>query len=105
LSSDKDKIIQTDSQIIEAVGYISASENKYVTVKLDHWYYYMGRAKMSIYEGAYRLEELKSVEEKCVRADTGSEDAHDCPRHFTIICRPSDLVELARSILKLYSGY
>lgn len=105
MSSDKKERIHTDSRIIEELGYISASENKHVTVKLDRWYYYMDRAKLSIYEGAYRPEELKSVEEKCVRADNGSEDVPDCPRHFTIICRPSDLVELARSILKLYAGY
>jgi hypothetical protein len=106
LSSDKVRGSKTYSQIIEEVGYVSASENKHVTVKLDRWYYnYMSRAKLSIYEGAYHLEELKSVEEKCVRADTSSKDAPDCPRHFTIICRPADLVELAKNILKLYENY
>jgi hypothetical protein len=105
LSSAKTEGTHTDSRIIEELGYVSASENKYVTVKLDRWYYYMDRAKLSIYEGAYRPEEIKKVEEKCARADDGSEDAPDCPRHFTIICRPIDLVELARSILKLYAGY
>jgi hypothetical protein len=105
LSSDKNERIHTDSQIIEELGYVSAPENKHVTVKLDRWHYYMDRAKLSIYEGAYRLEEINAVEEKCVRADTGAEDVPDCPRHFTIICRPTDLVELAKSILKLYAGY
>jgi hypothetical protein len=106
LSYVKNERIHTDSRIIEQVGYISASENRYVTVKLDRWYYnFMDRAKLSIYEGAYRLEELNSVEEKCVRADMDSEDVPDCPRHLTIICRPTDLVELAKSILKLYAGY
>jgi hypothetical protein len=107
LSNAKDKKrINTDSIVINELGYVSASENKCVTVKLDRWYYnYLDRAKLSLYEGSYVQEELKSVEEKCVRADTDSENAPDCPRHFTIICRPSDLVALAKSILKLYEGY
>ena len=104
MPSEKDKKAETDSRIIEDLGYISVSEGKYATVKLDSWHYYVNRAKLSIYEGAYRLEELESVDEKCVRADTGSKDEHDCPRHFTLICRPSDLIALARDILKLYKG-
>lgn len=105
MSSDKNKRFYTDSLVMEDLGYISAFKGKYVTVKLDRWYYFMNRAKLSIYEGAYPQEELKSVEEKCVRADSGSKDVHDCPRHFTIVCEPSDLVALARSILKLYTDY
>jgi hypothetical protein len=104
LSKDIGKRFHTDSLIIEELGYLSASEGKYVTVKLDRWYYYINRAKLSLYEGAYRLEELKFVEEKCGRADTGSKDVPDCPKHFTLICRPSDLVALAKRILKLYTG-
>ena len=105
MSKDIGKRFHTDSLIVKELGYVSAFEGKYVTVKLDRWHYYMDRAKLSMYEGAYRLEELKSVEDKCGRADTGSEDVPDCPRHFTIICQPSDLVALARSILKLYADY
>jgi hypothetical protein len=105
LSSEKDEKIHTASLVIEALGYIPISEEKYVTVKLDRWYYYMNRAKLSIYDGSYLQEELKSVEEKCVRADNSSKDVPHCPKHFTIICRPSDLVALAKSILKLYEDY
>lgn len=105
LTLNKSEKVQNEPNTIEEVGYISDSENKHVTIKLDGWYYnYMSRAKLSIYEGANNLEELKSVEEKCVHADTGSGEGQDCPRRFTIICRPTDLVELAKSILKLYSG-
>jgi hypothetical protein len=106
LPIEKEKRTNTDSMVINELGYVSASENKYVTVKLDRWYYnYLDRAKLSLYEGSYPQEELKSVEEKCARADLDSEDVPDCPRHFTIICRPTDLVALARNILKLYEGY
>ena len=70
MTLNKSEKVQNEPIIIEEVGYISDSENKHVTIKLDRWYYnYMNRAKLSIYEGAYNLKELKSVEEKCVYAD------------------------------------
>jgi len=86
------------------------SWGEYVTVKMVRWHYYIDRGKLMLIEGIYGKEELEKVVEKCNRADTAIKHREqalelDCPRHFELTCRPSDLVRFAREILSLYKGY
>lgn len=109
MSHDTEEKTETHSRIIEELGRISASEGKYFTVKMKQWHYYIDRARLTIVEGAYNEEELKEIVDKCDRADDYAEKGltppADCPRHFTLVCRPLDLVFLAKDILNLYKGY
>jgi hypothetical protein len=46
-------------------------------------------------------EKFEEVSKKCVYADLGI-SVEDCPEHFSLACRPSDLVDLAKEILEFY---
>lgn len=104
MSHDVDERTETDSRIIEELEW-----GKYVTVRMQLWHHYIDRAKLTIVEGVYNKEELKEIVEKCDRADAymraGPTPPAGCPRHFTFTCRSSDLVSLAKDMLKLYKGY
>lgn len=109
MSHGIDKRTGTYSCFIEELGRISASSGEYVTVKMDRWFYYIDRAKLMLIKGTYSKEELKKIVDRCDHADllerAGKSPDVDCPRHFTMVCRPLDLVRLARDILKLYKEY
>lgn len=109
MSRDRDERTETHSRIIQELGRISASSGEYITIKMERWHYYIDRAKITIVEGIYKDEELKEILDKCARADAhakaGLTPSADCPRHFTLVCRPLDLVFLAKDILNLYKGY
>ena len=100
---------ETCSRIIEELGPISASCGRYVTIRMSRWHYYIDRGKLTIVEGIHGGEELEKVIDKCGHADAdveaGLSPPADCPRHFTVVCRPIDLVHLAKDILNLYKGY
>lgn len=93
-------------RMIEELGHISASSGDYVTAKMVRWFYYIDRAKITFIRGSYRTEKLKEIADQCDSADArieaGLSPTDDCPEHFTFVCRPLDLVALARDILDLY---
>lgn len=107
MPNEKDK--NETSLVIQELHPISASMGDYVTVKMERWHYHIDRSKLILVEGTYTKEELEKVLDKCNRADASaraeSSPSSDCPRHFTLACRPLDLVKLAREILTLYKGY
>jgi hypothetical protein len=100
---------ETQSCFIEELGQISASGGNYTTIRMERWHYYIDRAKLMLIQGWYNKDELIEIVDKCNRADAdieaGLSPPDDCPKHFTLVCRPLDLVRLARDILNLYKGY
>lgn len=109
MSENANNKTETRSRIIEELGRISASSGNYVTVEMKRWHYYIDRAKLTLIQGSYNEKELMEIVDKCDSADARKEagfpSSPDCPRHFTLVCRPLDLVRLARDILNLCKGY
>ena len=109
MTHDTDRGTETHSRIIQELGALSASSGEYITIKMERWHYYIDRAKITMVEGIYKDEEFEEILDKCHRADAyaraGRPLPADCPRHFTLVCRPLDLVFLAKDILNLYKGY
>jgi hypothetical protein len=106
MSDNVDEKTETYSCSVEE---LSGHYDNNVTVKIDKWFYYVDRAKLMLIEGTYSKEDLEKAAERCNHIDilerAGESPDVDCPRHFTVVCRPLDLVRLAKAILKFYREY
>jgi len=68
-------------------------------VKMKSWLYYTDRAKLIFVKGYFPDEgELEKAFSKC--EDSSDKDFP----HLEIICKPKELVDFAKNILKFYSA-
>lgn len=73
-----------------------------VTVCIDRWFYYIPRVNLTMIEGYYKTEEeIEKVLREAKHGKKSSNLPEDYPKHFEIICRPRDLLKLAKALTKI----
>ena len=83
-----------------------------VTVKIERWFYYIPRAKLTLIDGIYGSPE--EVDEAVRKAELlqlkakvqgqGMQQVHEKPpRFFEVVCHPQSLLHLAEAIRRVCS--
>ena len=73
-----------------------------VIVHIHRWHYYIPRVKLTMIEGCHRIEE--EIGKALHEARHGKKSpilAEDYPKHFTLVCRPWDLLHLANALTRI----
>lgn len=72
-----------------------------VTVRIHRWFYYIPRVKLTMIEGYYKTEE--EIEKALMIARSGNKTTIPVgyPKYFEIICRPEDMLRLAKTLIKI----
>ena len=73
-----------------------------VTVHINRWHYYIPWVGLTMIEGYYKTEE--EIEKALREAEYGKKSPtlpEDYPKHFTLVCRPGDLLNLAKTLIKI----
>jgi hypothetical protein len=83
------------------LGFSNSVEDSAI-VKMQRWHHYIDRGRLLFVEGLPLIRETSDdIFDKCERADRG-EKVEDCPKHFSIRARPTDLMTFAQQILAFY---
>ena len=73
-----------------------------VSVFIEKWFYYIPRAKLTFVEGYHETaEQAQEAILKKRRGETTIGFPEDYPKHYELVCRPSDLLHLAKVIQKV----
>lgn len=87
---------------LEDVYALRTMSHTCVTVHINRWHYYVPRVRLTMIEGSYKTEE--EIEKALREAEYGKKSLslpEDYPKHFTLACRPRDLLNLAKTLVKI----
>lgn len=73
-----------------------------VSVRIHRWHHYIPRVKLTLVEGFYKTAE--EIDKALSDAKYGKKLPalpEDYPKHFEMVCRPDDLLRLAKALTRI----
>lgn len=69
-----------------------------VTVRINRWHHYIPRVKLTMVEDFHKTaEEI----DKAISEYGKDPNFPDYPKHFEIVCRPEDMLKLAKTLIEI----